>query len=42
MLKLWKNNNFEISRVTSNFLEINSENKDIVILKKEFNMNKIK
>ena len=42
MLKLWKNNNFEISRVTSNFLEINSENKDIVILKKELNMNKIK
>jgi len=37
MLKLWKNNNFEISRVTSNFLEINSKDKDILILKKEFN-----
>ena len=34
MLKLWKNNNFEISRVTSNFLEIDSEDKDILILKK--------
>lgn len=42
MLKLWKNNNFEISRVTSNFLEIDSEDKDILILKREFNMNKIK
>ena len=36
MLKLWKNNNFEINRVTSNFLEIDSEDKDILILKKEF------
>ena len=42
MLKLWKNNNFEISRVTSNFLEIDSEDKDILILKREFNMNKTK
>ncbi|MGV8984191.1 GNAT family N-acetyltransferase [Clostridium sp.] len=41
MLKLWKKNNFEISRVTSNFLEIDSEDTDILILKKEFNMNKI-
>ncbi|MBU3189771.1 GNAT family N-acetyltransferase [Clostridium bowmanii] len=41
MLKLWKNNNFEISRVTSNFLEIDSEDTDILILKKEFSMNKI-
>ncbi|MBZ9636164.1 GNAT family N-acetyltransferase [Clostridium sp. FP1] len=37
MMKIWKNNNFEISRVTSNFLEINSKDKDILILKKEFN-----
>ena len=42
MLELWKNNNFEISRVTSNFLEINSQGKNILILKKELNMNKIK
>lgn len=42
MLKFWKNNNFKISRVTNNFLEIDSEDKDILILKKEFNMNKIK
>jgi len=41
MLKVWKNNNFEISRVTSNFLEVNSEGKDILILKKQFSMNKI-
>jgi len=41
MLKLWKNNNFEISRVTSNFLELDSEEKDILILKKELNMNKM-
>ena len=34
MLKLWKKNNFEISRVTSNFLEIDSEDTDILILKK--------
>lgn len=34
MLKLWKNNNFEISRVTSNFIEIDSKDKDILILKK--------
>ncbi|GCD09160.1 GNAT family N-acetyltransferase [Clostridium tagluense] len=42
MMKIWKNNNFEISRVTSNFLEINSKDKDILILKKEFNVNKMK
>ncbi|MGH4125923.1 MAG: GNAT family N-acetyltransferase [Clostridium sp.] len=42
MLKLWKNNKFEISRVTSNFLEINKQDKDILILKKEFDINKIK
>lgn len=34
MLKLWKNNNFKISRVTSNFLEIDSKKKDLLILKK--------
>jgi len=34
MLKLWKNNGFDIIRVTSNFLEVNSEDKDILILKK--------
>ncbi|HEY8893030.1 MAG TPA: GNAT family N-acetyltransferase [Clostridium sp.] len=34
MLKLWKNNNFEISRVTSNFLEVDSKDTDILILKK--------
>jgi len=34
MLKLWKKNNFEIIRVTNNFLEIDSEDKDIFILKK--------
>ena len=34
MLKLWKNNNFEISRVTSNFLEIDRKDRDILILKK--------
>ena len=34
MLRLWKNNDFEISRVTSNFLETDSEKKDILILKK--------
>ena len=34
MLKLWKNNNFKISRVTSNFLEMDSKDKDILILKK--------
>lgn len=34
MLKLWKNNNFQISRVTSNFLEIDSKEKDMLILKK--------
>jgi hypothetical protein len=34
MLKLWKNNNFEISRVTNNFLEIDSKDKDMLILKK--------
>lgn len=42
MLKLWNHNSFELCRVTSNFLEINSEDKDILILKKEFNMNKVK
>ncbi|MCB2297343.1 GNAT family N-acetyltransferase [Clostridium tagluense] len=42
MMKIWKNNNFEISRVTSNFLEINSKDKDILILKKGFNVNKMK
>lgn len=42
MLEVWKNNDFEIIRVTSNFLEINSQDKDILILKKEFNMNKTK
>ena len=41
MLKLWKNNNFEISRVTNNFLEIDSKDKDILILKKQINMNKM-
>jgi RimJ/RimL family protein N-acetyltransferase len=41
MLKIWKNNGFEINRVTSNFLEIDSEAEDILILKKEFSMNKI-
>ncbi|MFT5872772.1 MAG: hypothetical protein ACI8WT_001708 [Clostridium sp.] len=39
MLKLWKDNNFDISRVTRNFLEIDSEDKEILILKKELNMN---
>lgn len=34
MLKLWKNNDFEVSRVTSNFLRIDSHNSDILILKK--------
>ena len=34
MLKVWKNNNFEVSRVTSNFLQINSEDSDMLILKK--------
>ena len=34
MLRLWKNNSFEISRVTSNFLKIDSEDSDILILKK--------
>lgn len=41
MLKLWKNNNFEVCRVTSNFLEIDGQDKDILILKKEFSTNKI-
>ena len=40
MIKMWKNNNFDISRVTSNFLELDSEAKDILILKREFNVNK--
>jgi len=34
MLKLWENNNFKIVRVTSNFFEIDSEDKDILILKR--------
>ena len=34
MLKLWKNNNFEVSRVTSNFLGLDSEDSDMLILKK--------
>lgn len=34
MLELWKNNNFEVSRVTSNFLAIDGDDKDILILKK--------
>jgi hypothetical protein len=34
MLELWKNNDFEISRVTSNFLEVDGKDKDILILKK--------
>lgn len=34
MLKLWKSNNFEVSRITSNFLEGGSQDKDILILKK--------
>ncbi len=42
MLKIWKNNNFELSRVTSNLFEINSKDKDVLILKKELNINKIK
>ncbi len=41
MLKLWKNNNFEICRVTSNFLELDRKDKDILILKRELNMNRI-
>lgn len=40
MLKFWKDNSFEISRVTSNFLEVDSQGKDMLILKKEFNENK--
>lgn len=35
MLKLWKANNFEVSRVTSDFLDMNSQGKNILILKKE-------
>ncbi len=34
MLKLWKNNNFEIIRVTNSFLELDDEEKDILILEK--------
>jgi len=34
MLNFWKNNSFEISRVTSNFLGIDSKDKDVLILKK--------
>jgi hypothetical protein len=34
MLELWKSNNFEISRITSNFLELDSKEDDILILKK--------
>jgi len=33
-LKFWKNNDFEISRVTSNFLEMDSKEMDMLILKK--------
>jgi len=34
MLQLWKNNNFELGRVTNNFMEINSKDKEILILKR--------
>ena len=34
MLEFWKNNNFEVSRITSNFLELHSKDEDILILKK--------
>ncbi|MBK5241599.1 GNAT family N-acetyltransferase [Clostridium sp.] len=34
MLELWENNDFEISRVTNNFLEVDGKDKDILILKK--------
>ena len=34
MVEFWKHNNFEESRVISNFLEIDSKDKDIIILKK--------
>jgi RimJ/RimL family protein N-acetyltransferase len=34
MLELWENNDFKISRVTSNFLEVDGKDKDILILKK--------
>ena len=34
MLKLWKNNKFEISRVTNSFFEINNKDQDILILKR--------
>lgn len=34
MLDLWKSNNFEVSRITSNFLELDSKEEDILILKK--------
>lgn len=34
MVEFWKRNNFEKSRITSNFLKIDSEDKDIIILKK--------
>ncbi|MCB2288714.1 GNAT family N-acetyltransferase [Clostridium sp. CS001] len=34
MLEFWKSNNFDISRITSNFLELNSKEEDILILKK--------
>jgi len=34
MLELWKNNDFEISRVASNFLEVDGKDKNILILKK--------
>jgi hypothetical protein len=42
MLEFWKSNNFEISRIASNFLELDSEEDDILILKKEFSANKSK
>lgn len=34
MLELWENNDFKISRVTSNFIEADGKDKDILILKK--------
>ena len=34
MLELWKNNDFKISRVTNNFLEVDGKDKDILILRK--------
>lgn len=34
MLELWKNNDFQVSRITSNFLEKGSKEDEILILKK--------